>query len=338
MVVQEHFNDLVIGTYGRGFWILDDLSPLQQLTPSVTASATHLFVPRDAYRFRPITPPSVPYDDPTEGQDPEYGASINYWLARPAAETPTIDIVDATGAVVRTLNGSNVAGVNRIHWDLADEPNEPISLFTRPMYAEHIVVTEEGRAAPGGGQISVLMPPGRYTVRLHVDGATHEQPVTVLKDPHSAGSEADIRAQVAFLREMRAQVVTAGEAVHRVEAMRVQLQTMARFNDDETLGRAITELEQKLVDLQMNMVDLRLTGEGQDGVRFEARLLQKLSYLPRAVSVSDFPPTDQDLEVKTILADQLQDHLDALEVLVSGDVAALNRMLSARGLLIITDR
>jgi hypothetical protein len=113
---------------------------------------------------------------------------------------------------------------------------------------------------------------------------------------------------------------------------------MARFNDDETLGRAITELEQKLVDLQMNMVDLRLTGEGQDGVRFEARLLQKLSYLPRAVSVSDFPPTDQDLEVKTILADQLQDHLDALEVLVSGDVAALNRMLSARGLLIITDR
>ena len=337
MVVQEHFNDLVIGTYGRGFWILDDLSPLQQLTPSVTASASHLFVPRDAYRFRPITPPSVPYDDPTEGRDPEYGASINYWLARPAAETPTIDIVDETGAVVRTLNGGNDAGVNRIHWDLADEPNESISLFTRPMYAEHIVVTEEGRAAPGGGQISVLMPPGRYMVRLHVDGATHEQPVTVLKDPHSAGSEADIRAQVAFLREMRAQVVTAGEAVHRVEAMRVQLQTMARFNDDETLGRAITELEQKLVDLQMNMVDLRLTGEGQDGVRFEARLLQKLSYLPRGVSVSDFPPTDQDLEVKTILADQLQDHLDALEVLVSGDVAALNRMLSARGLLIITD-
>ena len=336
IVIQEHFNDLVVGTYGRGFWIFDDLAPLQQLTPEVMASGSHLFAPRDAYRFRPITPPSVPYDDPTVGRDPEYGAYINYWLAAAASETPTVEIVDGMGAVVRTLDGSNDAGVNRIHWDLRDEPNGPISLYTRPMYAEHIAVGEEGRPA-GGAQISILMPPGQYTVRLNVDGESHEQPLTVIKDPHSAGSEADIAQQIAFLKDVRADVVAAGEAVHRVEALRVQLQTMARFAEDETLSGAISDLEGKLEELQGTLVDLRQTGQGQDAVRFAARLLSKLGYLTNALSVADFPPTDQEMEVKGILNEQLQIHLSAVETLIAEDVAALNEMLRTRGLLLITD-
>jgi hypothetical protein len=235
IVVQEHFNDLVIATYGRGFWILDDLAPLQQLTPDVMASASHLFVPRDAYRFRPITPPSVPYDDPTMGEDPEYGASLNYWLRDEASAAPTIEILDPSGTIVRTLHGPNRRGVNRIHWDLRDEPNEPIVLLTKPMYAEHIEVGEEGRPAPGGARISILMPPGSYTVRLTVDGRTQQQPLNVLKDPHSAGREADIAAQVAFVRAVRDDVVAAGEAVKRVETMRVQLAAIERFLEDDSL-------------------------------------------------------------------------------------------------------
>ncbi|MXX56841.1 MAG: hypothetical protein F4Z44_13855 [Gemmatimonadetes bacterium] len=335
LVVQEHFGDLVVGTYGRGFWILDDLTPLQQLTPEVMASSSHLFAPRDAYRFRAITPPSVPYSDPTEGRDPEYGASINYWLGEAADEAPTVEIVDGAGEVVRTLTGTNDAGINRIHWDLRDEPNGPIRLFTSPIYADHIAVGEEGRPAPGGQQISILMPPGRYTVRLNAGADSHEQPLTVIKDPHSAGNEADIAAQVAFIREVRDDVVSAGDAVHRVEAIRVQLATMSRFADDETLTEAIASLRDDLVDLQMNMVDLRLTGQGQDGVRFEAKLLQKLGYLTGAISVADFPPTDQELEVKVLLHEQLQEHLEALEALLANEVAALNEMLRARGMLII---
>ena len=337
VVIQEHFNDLVVGTYGRGFWILDDLAPLQQLTPEVMASGSHLFAPRDAYRFRPITPPSVPYDDPTVGVDPEYGAYLNYWLAEPAGDAPTVEIVNGMGAVVRTLEGTNNAGVNRIYWDLRDEPNDPIMLYTSPMYAEHIMVGEEGRPAPGASRISILQPPGQYTVRLNVDGETHEQPLTVIKDPHSAGSEADIAEQVAFLEDVREDVVTAGEAVHRVEALRVQLETMARFADDETLSEAISELEDRLAEVQGTLVDLRQTGQGQDAVRFEARLLSKLGYLTNALSNADFPPTDQETEVKGILHEQLQLHLAAVERLIAEDVAALNEMLRTRGLLLITD-
>ena len=204
------------------------------------------------------------------------------------------------------------------------------------MYAEHIAVGEEGRPA-GGAQISILMPPGQYTVRLNVDGESHEQPLTVIKDPHSAGSEADIAQQIAFLKDVRADVVAAGEAVHRVEALRVQLQTMARFAEDETLSGAISDLEGKLEELQGTLVDLRQTGQGQDAVRFAARLLSKLGYLTNALSVADFPPTDQEMEVKGILNEQLQIHLSAVETLIAEDVAALNEMLRSRGMLLITD-
>ena len=337
IVIQEHFNDLVVGTYGRGFWILDDLAPIQQMTPEVMASGSHLFELRDAYRFRPITPPSVPYSDPTEGRDPEYGASINYWLGQSASSAPTVEIVDVDGDVVRTLTGTNHAGVNRIHWDLRDEPNGPIRLLTSPLYADHIMVDEEGRAAPGGARISILMPPGRYTVRLSVDGETHEQPLTVIKDPHSAGSEADIRAQVAFLREVREDVVRAGEAVRRAEAVRVQLATAKRFAEDDALLESIESVEDGLVELQMEMVDLRLTGRGQDGVRFGASLLQKLGYLSNGISVADFRPTDQEGEVQVLLKEMLDDYLGRLDAYMRDEVGELNQILGARGLSIISD-
>jgi len=336
IVIQEHFNDLVVGTYGRGFWILDDLSPIQQLTPDVLASTAFLFEPRATYRFRNITRPSAPYDDPTIGENPEEGASINYWLAAPAESAPTIDILDDAGTLVRTLEGTNEAGVNRIHWDLRDEPNDAILLLTGPMYAPHIQVGPEGRSAPGASRISILRPPGEYTVRLTVDGQELTHSLTVLKDPNTAGTEADIAAQVTFLEAVREDVVTAGEAVRRVEVLRVQLQTLSRFSEDDEVNEAVHELEQKLQDLQMIMVELRSTGQGQDGVRFGAQLLQKLGYLTRNVSVADFPPTDQDMEVQRLLRDQLAEHLSAIDALVANDVANLNALLRSKGIEIIS--
>jgi hypothetical protein len=289
-------------------------------------------VPRATYRFRNITRPSTPYDDPTIGENPEYGASINYWLAAPAEDAPEIEILDEAGTLVQTIEGTNQAGVNRIYWDLRDEPNDAIRLLTGHMYAPHIQVGPEGRSAPGASRISILRPPGKYTVRLTVDGQEFTQSLTVLKDPNTAGTEAEIARQVAFLEAVREDVVVAGDAVRRVEVLRVQLQTLARFSEDEEVTAAVKELKQKLQDLQMNMVDLRLTGQGQDGVRFGAPLLQKLGYLTRNVSVVDFPPTDQDMDVQRILHDRLGEHLSALDALVAGDVADLNALLKSKGM------
>jgi hypothetical protein len=202
------------------------------------------------------------------------------------------------------------------------------------MYAEHIEVGEEGRPAPGGARISILMPPGSYTVRLTVDGRTQQQPLNVLKDPHSAGREADIAAQVAFVRAVRDDVVAAGEAVKRVETMRVQLAAIERFLEDDSLKADIRDAQQKLVDLQMNVVDLRLTGQGQDAVRFDARLLQKLGYLTNGISSSDFGPTDQESEVRALLHTQLLEHIAAVERLVREAIAPLNARLRARGVII----
>src|SRR5262249_15203910 len=96
LVVQEHFNDLVVATYRRGFYILDDLSPLQKLTPEVVSSAATLFAPHPAYRFRDVEGNVAPNDDPTAGTNPTYGANINYWLSS-AGGTASVAILDAAG-------------------------------------------------------------------------------------------------------------------------------------------------------------------------------------------------------------------------------------------------
>src|SRR5260370_21671053 len=106
MTVQERFHDLVVATYGRGFWILDDISPLEQLTPQVSAANAYLFVSRDAYRFRnTIQPVSVVYD-PAAGQNLPYGADINFYLkSKPGAnDRVRLTISDPAGKIVRTID------------------------------------------------------------------------------------------------------------------------------------------------------------------------------------------------------------------------------------------
>jgi hypothetical protein len=197
LVVQENFNDLVVGTYGRGYWILDDVTPLQQLTSEVVASTAHLFEPRDAYRFHEITSPMDMPNDPSEGQDPPYGASINYWLASEPEGDATIRIANASGETVRTLDGTTYAGINRVVWDLEGEPSTQIKLRTTPLYADWVDLGEDRWRPAPRGRTSILQPPGTYSVTLSVGGQEYTQSLTVLKDPNSEGSEANIHTQLA---------------------------------------------------------------------------------------------------------------------------------------------
>ncbi|MHB1097445.1 MAG: VPS10 domain-containing protein [Gemmatimonadaceae bacterium] len=330
IVVQEHFNDLVISTYGRGFFILDDIGPLQQLTPEVTNSAAHLFTLRAAYRFRTITNPSSSYDDPTTGEDPEYGASINYWLKAPAEKAPMITILDAQGRTMRTLRGTNRAGINRVAWDLRDEPGAETRLYTSPRYAPYIAVGPEGRVAPGTSRLSVLVAPGMYTVKFSAGGVEQQRPLEVRKDPNTAGSAAEIAEQVRLLEAIRADMNSGAAAVKRSEVVRAQLAGLRRVATDPEVQRLADALDAKLADAEMPLVDLRQTGGGQDGVRFAAALLANLGYLANGLAGGDFRPTNQQVEVQALLKDLVRTHVGTIDGLLANDLAAFNAMLKAK--------
>ena len=336
IVVQEHFNDLVIGTYGRGFWILDDITPLQQLTPQVVASAAHLFSPRAAYRFREITTPSAPWDDTAFGEDAPYGASINYYLQAASADAVTITILDEQGAVVRTLTGPQASGLNRLYWDLRYEATTEVRLRTSPLYAPHIQVGPEGwRPLPtrpgsgGAGRLSILAPPGTYTVQLSVGGRQLTQTLEVRKDPHSAGTEADIQAQMTMLFDLRRDLNAGADIVNQIELVRSQIANLIQVVEDEAITEAGDELEEKLMAVEGILVELRLTGP--DGQRWAAKLLTKMIYLAdRGVASADFPPTDQQLEVQQLLEEQLATAQSQLDELLDRDLAAFNELLRTR--------
>jgi photosystem II stability/assembly factor-like uncharacterized protein len=332
LTIQEHFNDLVVATYGRGFWILDDLTPLQQLTPQLLSADTHLFPPRAAYRFRDITPSYGPANDPTAGQDPPYGASINYYLKSVPSGDVTVTILDQKGQVVRTLNATKRAGLNRIAWDLRYGPTKEVRLRTSPLYAPDIRVGPEGWR-PGGGRLTILAPPGNYTVKLASAGRELTQPLAVRKDPQSGGTEAEIQEQMKMLFDLRTDLESAADVINQIELVRSQLQALARLIDgDAEIRQAADLLEQKFIALEGNLVELRATGRGQDNVRWGAKLYGKILYLANGLAGGDFRPTAQQLEVHKLMKDRLRSHQTELNGLLSGDLAAFNDLLRRQNL------
>ena len=109
---------------------------------------------------------------------------------------------------------------------------------TSPLYAPHIVPGPNGRTAPGTNTLAILAPPGTYTVKLTVGGTDHTQPLVVRKDPNTGGTEGDIAAQTTALMAVRNDLNQAADAVHRIEAARVQIDAIARTVDDSTVRRA----------------------------------------------------------------------------------------------------
>ena len=334
LYVQEHFNDLVVGTYGRGFWILDDLSPLQQLTESVRGTEAHLFEPRDTYRFHNRTSAMTMPNDPSAGENPTYGTPINYWLGSEPSGSVTIRIENSSGETIRTLSGTSKVGLNRIHWDLRSEPSTEVRLRTKPLYADWVDLGPDGWRS-GGGQITILEPPGEYTVVLSTGTTTQSQSLTVMKDPNSEGSAADVAEQVALLRVMQADAAAAAETANEIEWVRKQLDDLEELLEErgETeLLDASGELMGTLIAVEEKLVQLWETGTGQDQVRWPVKALGRLTYLARNVATSDFPPTDQQRAVYEILKERLEAAAEELEGLRLNTLPAFNRLLQQRGL------
>jgi len=203
-------NDLAIATHGRGFWILDDITPLRQWNENVTEREAFLFTPEPALRVRWNTntdtplPPDVP-----AGQNPPDGAVLNYYLKSAASGPVTLDITDSSGKLVRRLSSadpspenpdldiptywlrpperlSGAAGFHRFVWDMHYPPVSGI----RPEYP--IAAVPENTAPQ---PTSPWIMPGKYTVVLTIDGQKYSQPLTVEMDPRVKTPVADLQKQ-----------------------------------------------------------------------------------------------------------------------------------------------
>lgn len=221
-------DDVVVGTHGRSFWILDDITPLRQLDAAVASADVHLFTPQQAWRFRwnKNTDTPLPPDEPA-GQNPPDGAIGPYRLARDA-KAVTLEVLDERGAVVRTyssgdapeplVEGRNTpdywlrphrplsakAGLHRFVWDLHHE-RPAVASFSYPIAA----IYQNTPRTPLGSWVL----PGTYTVRLTVDGRVLSQPLVVALDPRVKTSAADLRRQYETSRAVDASLARVAEAI-----------------------------------------------------------------------------------------------------------------------------
>jgi photosystem II stability/assembly factor-like uncharacterized protein len=191
--IQPEFDDLVVATHGRDVYILDDIASIQQLQPA----APTVFAPRTAYEYHYHSNES-PYTQ-FAGENPPKGAIVDFYQATAQKTPPTVEILDANGAVVRTVKGthkvkgkeqpyvSNKPGINRYVWD-----------FTEDAPVKWLGAAKEDYQGPASGPTVV---PGTYTVRIAVGGATLSQPLTVKPDPRDDWTQAQYQAGYAFARK-----------------------------------------------------------------------------------------------------------------------------------------
>ena len=340
LTVQPHFNDLVVSTYGRGFWILDDVTAIQQVDASVLEAPVHLFEPRNAYRFVPREGAVSQPGDPAAGENPEYGAALNFYLKEAPSGPVTVTIEDGAGAVVRQLpvRGAR-AGLNRVTWDLTHTPSARPRLRTAALEHSHVDVGPEGwRPQVDGGSVRPKAVPGRYRVRLSAGGEERTAWLTVLQDPASDATPGDMAAQLAMQLELREMTNSAAALIDRLEWARrglheldARLRSEGGYADVVQAGEA---LNQALIDLEMRLFDLRLSGgmAGQDTIRWPRQLFAKLTSLAGYIAGNDQRPTDQAGEVRDLYRGQLRDALARWAALADGDLSRFNRMLADRGL------
>jgi hypothetical protein len=339
LAVQPHFHDLVVATYGRGFYILDDLTPLYQWTPAIAGKNVALLKPRDQYRFRTIADPFTEMDDIVAGKNPPRGALINYWIKpgtkdTTAKDSVTITIASAGGAIVRTLKSPAKAGLNRTNWDLHSERTKEAMIRASPLYEDWFHVDEEGQRAPGVGRFAILEPPGTYTVTLKFGGEQNSQPLVILKDPSSGGSEQEIAAQMETERAIVADLDDVATQINQLEVVRGQLTGLADISAKDStysdLKESTRQLTDKLVSVERQLYQMQLTGRGQDGVRWPAQLAEQLFYLASSVGGSDYAPTASQKAVAQVLHARLVKVKAEVEALLKNDVPAFNERLRGR--------
>jgi photosystem II stability/assembly factor-like uncharacterized protein len=316
-------NDLVIATHGRAFYVLDDIAPLRQLSPSVMQTTeVNLYVPYGAVRrSRPL--------------------SIDYAL-KSKADKVTIDILDARGNVIRSFTAPETkkpaagddegyqtlrpvagleAGLNRFTWDLRYSGSTSF-----PGIILWGASVEEGPLAM----------PGSYAVRVTANGDSETQPFHITEDPRSVVSQADLQAQFDLAMQVRDKVSAADQAVIDVRKIRDQVNDRLAKTQAADVHSAGDTLNKKLTDVEEAIYQVK-NRSGQDPLNFPIKLNDKIGHLLDVVEGwQDARPTDQTYSVFKQLSAELDVQLAKLKDAVSADLAAFNKQLAANNLQSVT--
>ncbi len=336
IAVQKQYHDVVVSTYGRGIYILDDVTPLEQMPASGQPDATAaLFAPRPIFRS-------------SRGGR----GMINFWLKQAAQGPAQVQILDAGGNVVREMHAAGRAGLNRTSWDMHYEGPRLIALRTTPQDNPHIwdelrFRGQDSRPVTHWGispnQTGPLVAPGKYTVKLTVDGKTYTQTLEVVRDPNVQTSEADLESSVKMQLRIREDINKSSDIVNQLEWMRRQLDDIERALGTETakadLLKTVKAMDEKMQTVEYKILNKALT-TSDDKYYIEAyKVYFNLLWLngevgPGAGDVAggeDFGPTDTARNLLDMIEKDLTAAAADYRVLLEKDLPAFNQSLVEHG-------
>ena len=339
-------SDLVISTYGRGFWILDDVTPLRQIREATAATtAAFMFRPDSASRARWDNTQDTPLPpEITTGENPPEGALIDYFLKAPISGPVTLTFTDAAGHLVREYSNSapptdtlmpnvpaywfrpdvvlpTTEGMHRIEWDLryADPKILPFG-YTGTML-NYVEYTLNWHAIPGqtprSTVVGPMVPPGRYTARLKVAGQTYSREVTIVPDPRVPATQADLVAQLQQEERMTAGLAASFDAFQHVERLRAALAQATIHAKGKPAANQMTAAAKALDDS---------VGGVQAGVGVTNRDLGR--YLVD-MEVGDGAPAATVVEAIDRACRDIDTDLSELRRLIAGAAPQLNTLLRA---------
>ncbi len=326
-----HRKDLVVATQGRSFWILDDLGPLHELAQQAVSSDLHLFQPRPAYRTQ-----MRGFRDPAGPQNPPRGAILYAYFAEKPKEAVEIEILDASGSLIRAFKGSAEpadtdseeestadrieieTGMNRYDWDLN---------YAKPDLIEKAVFS---LSYTGG----FSAPPGLYQVRLKVGEWSQTRSLRVMKDPRWEASDEDLLAQFELTRQIHDQLEQTHQAIRTIRSIREQANAMAKraveAGHGERIEHARAALSEKLDQIEQQLIQTRSEGR-QDPINYPPRLDNQLAYLYTKVNGQDARPTAGSYELFSDLNAQLAVQLDRLQEVRNQELQKFTQLLDEEG-------
>jgi photosystem II stability/assembly factor-like uncharacterized protein len=354
-----HGGDLIAATHGRAFWVLDDISPLRQMTDAVRGEAVHLFIPDSAVRF---AGGSRRADQ--AGENPPCCLTVNYWLRERITTPITLEFRDAAGKVIRSFSSAEAkTDTTKVNTDsssrakqqprdtLAEKPrgSRPLADDTLAFVpADSIVPTRPGlnrfvwnlrypptREVKGvvndeGSTSGPVIAPGMYVVRLVVSGQSYDRTVVVRPDPRRRATQADYDAQLALALQVQQTTNDLSDAVTHILDLEQQLGERLEQTKKQSyaarLTAAATPLRQKLEAIRDSLVEVHSHAD-QITLHYPIRLYNMLLSLADMVQSGEGAPTQQEAQVYREIAAQVERHVAQLRTLDTTDVAAFNRMM-----------